>query len=217
MRQAGVEAAGHRVFANAFAMVKEETHFDAGCAFCCCCRSPCKRARFAVGAGDQTRGAGITLQCRNADTGHATQRHGGTQQREVGCEFEHRVLVIEQQTKMAGAVVQMLAGQDFCGGQAQRTGQGLNEFRRRILPFQWGRCKGRVAAVLANIDQPYLAFLHHHGGVLGHTTVFQPGVATAQRGVAGKGHLISGGENAHPVVSASGGTLRLGRQQEGGL
>ena len=78
---------------------------------------------------------------------------------------------------------------------------------------RWGRgCKGQAFAVAPELDQPYAAFLHHILA-LRLAAGLQPGVAAAQRGVAGKGQLAARAEDADLVVSTG---LR-GRQQEGGL
>jgi hypothetical protein len=57
------------------------------------------------------------------------------------------------------------------------------------------------------------AFLHHDAVLPRNAAGRQPGVAAAQRGMAGEGQFAAGREDAHAVV----GTGVGGRQQERGL
>ena len=62
-------------------------------------------------------------------------------------------------------------------------------------------------------DQARTAFLDQHAVLLRDAAGLQPGVRRSQRGMAGEGELLVGGEDADAVVGLGMG----GRQQEGGL
>ena len=71
-------------------------------------------------------------------------------------------------------------------------------------------------AVTAQLHQPHAAFLHHVFAAR-HAAGLEPGVAAAQRRVAGERQFTTRAEDAHAVVGARGRALGRGWQQEGAL
>ncbi len=136
------------------------------------------------------------------------------QARPVGPDGENALGRIEQHRAPAGAVVHPLVGAQLGLAQAQRLAD-LPQQRRiqRPAAAQRRRGKGQPRAVAPYRHQADAALLHHQAVLPRPTARRQPGVAAAERGVAGKGQLAAGGEDAHAVVGAGLG----GRQQKGGL
>ena len=148
----------------------------------------------------------------------------------VGRQGQHGVGAVEQQAQPFGAVVERLGGQHLRGLQAQ-----CRQYLGQVGGFGRAACQRRRgkghahAAVCGTASQraqrhhAHGAFLAHFGHLacracgLGLAAVGQPGVAGAQGGVAGKGQLAAGGEDAHAVVGSGGPALGCGRQHEGGF
>ena len=135
----------------------------------------------------------------------------------VGLELQHGVRVVQQQAEPGGAVVQQLGRAHVLGLQAQRGGHPGQGHGAGGAAGERRRGEGQACALAPDRHQPHLAFLHDLLRRQGLAAGLQPGVAAAQRGVAGKTHLAAGREDTHPVVGASGAACVCGRQQEGGF
>ena len=135
----------------------------------------------------------------------------------VGYEGHQGVGTVQQQAQPVRPVVQHLRRQHLAWLQAQRRQHQLQQRRFWHAAAQRGCGKGQPRAIAAQRDQAHAAFLHHLPRLLRLAAMGQPGVAAAQRGVAGKGQLTTRREDAQPVVGAQRPRLGTGRQHKGGL
>ena len=183
MRHGGVEAAGHRVFDHRPVRIGKE------------------RADFE--GGFPAGGMGPDHPDFDAAwmaAGRLDGKHGRSQ--------------VQHDAEPAGSVIDPFGIHNGRATNAKK-GSGLDD--GRLLGgagAEQRRCReGQPVRVSADRHQPDPAFLHHDTRLSGHTAAGQPGVACAERRMAGKGQLPVQGEDANAIIGL--GSCR--GQQEGRL
>jgi hypothetical protein len=146
---------------------------------------------------------------------HANVQPG--QHRPIGLERQHLLGAAQHHATPVRPVVAPAVRHDV----AARHTQAASD-QRHIRFVQWAafdqrwRREGQPLAVALDLHQAHTTFLHHVFR-LRHAAGFQPRVASAQRGVAGKRKFAPRAENAHAVVGPRSAALGRGRQHKGAL